>query len=71
MRGRAAFRAAVTEIIVVVGDTLMSRDLSALRGRVGGWRAGRGYERRPRPPIEAIDTKITFWDSLVLRRRAI
>lgn len=70
LRGRAALRTVVTEGIVVAGDTLMSRDLSALRGRVTGWRAGRGYERRPWPPTEAIDPEITFRSSMALRRRA-
>jgi N-acetylglucosaminyl-diphospho-decaprenol L-rhamnosyltransferase len=70
LRRRAALRTLVTEGIVVAADTLMSRDISALCGRVAGWRAARGHERRPWPPTEAIDTKITFWDSLVLRRRA-
>jgi N-acetylglucosaminyl-diphospho-decaprenol L-rhamnosyltransferase len=70
LRRHAALRAVVTEGIVVVADTLMSRDISALRGRVAGWRAGRGYERRPWPPIEAIDTEISFRESMALRRRA-
>jgi N-acetylglucosaminyl-diphospho-decaprenol L-rhamnosyltransferase len=70
LRTPAVPRTVVTEGIVVVGDTLMSRDLSALRGRVAGWRAGRGHERRPWPPSEAIDANITFRDSMALRRRA-
>jgi N-acetylglucosaminyl-diphospho-decaprenol L-rhamnosyltransferase len=68
LRGRAALRALLTEFVVVLGDALMSHDLAALRGRVAGWRAGGGHERRPSPPSEAIDTGITFWDSLALRR---
>jgi len=68
LRGRAAPRALLTEGVVVLGDALVSRDLAALRGRVEGWRAGRGQERRPQPPTEAIDTEIGFWDSLALRR---
>jgi len=70
LRTRAALRTLVTEGIVVAGDALISRDLAALRGRVAGWRAGRGHERRPWPPLEAIDSEIAFWDSLALRRGA-
>jgi N-acetylglucosaminyl-diphospho-decaprenol L-rhamnosyltransferase len=70
LRRQAALRTVVTEGVVVVADTLMSRDLSALRGRVAGWRAGRGYQRRPWPPHEAIDAQISFRDSMALRRRA-
>jgi N-acetylglucosaminyl-diphospho-decaprenol L-rhamnosyltransferase len=70
LRGRAAGRALLTEAIVVLGDALMSHDLSALLGRVAGWKAGRDLERRPWPPAEAIDMQIAFWDSLALRRGA-
>lgn len=70
LRRQAALRTVVTEGIVIVADALLSRDLSALRGRVAGWRAGRGCERRPWPPSEAIDARITFRDSMALRRRA-
>lgn len=70
LRTPVAARALLTESIVVTGDALMSRDLTALRGRVNGWRAGRGYERRPWPPAEAIDSDIAFWESLALRRGA-
>jgi GT2 family glycosyltransferase len=68
LRSRAAPRALLTESVVVLGDALMSRDLAALRGRIAGWRAGGGHERRPTPPSEAIDTEIGFWSSLALRR---
>jgi N-acetylglucosaminyl-diphospho-decaprenol L-rhamnosyltransferase len=70
LRTRVAPRALLTEAIVVTGDVVMSRDLAALGGRVTGWRAGRGHERRPWPPPEAIDADIAFWDSLALRRGA-
>jgi len=68
LRGRAAPRALLTEIVVIVGDALMCRDLTALRGRLAGWRAGGGQERRAWPPTEAIDDQIALWDSLALRR---
>jgi N-acetylglucosaminyl-diphospho-decaprenol L-rhamnosyltransferase len=46
LRGRAALRALLTELIVVAGDVAISRDAAALRGRLAGWRAGRGHPRR-------------------------
>jgi N-acetylglucosaminyl-diphospho-decaprenol L-rhamnosyltransferase len=70
LRGRAAPRALLTEGIVVVGDALISRDLSALGGRMAGWRAGGGREPRPWPPPAAVDMSIDFRDSLALRRGA-
>ena len=68
LRSRAGPRAVVTEAIVSFADALVfSHDLSALRGRVGGWQAAAGKPRNPRPPREAIDFRITFLESL--RRR--
>jgi N-acetylglucosaminyl-diphospho-decaprenol L-rhamnosyltransferase len=68
LRGRQAPRALLTEAVVIVGDVLMSRDAAALRGRLDGWRAGRGRARRTPPSIEVIDPNIGFRDSLALRR---
>jgi GT2 family glycosyltransferase len=68
MRSRFALRTLFTEAVVVVGDTLISRDLVALEGRLAGWRLARGMKRHPRPPAEAIDTTISVRDSLALRR---
>jgi hypothetical protein len=56
--------------IVVAGDLLMAHDLSALRGRLAGWRAAAGKPRLPRPPAEAIDATISLRDSIALRRGA-
>lgn len=68
LRGRTAPRALATEAIVVVGDTVVfSRDLAALKGRIAGWRAGGRRPRNPQPPRDAIERRITFWDSLRLR----
>jgi len=68
LRSSAAIRALSTEAIVVLGDTLVfSRDLAALRGRIAGWRAAAGKPRRPWPPDDAIDSGITFLESLRLR----
>jgi N-acetylglucosaminyl-diphospho-decaprenol L-rhamnosyltransferase len=65
---RAAARTLATETIVVLGDALISRDLSAARGRVAGWRSAKGLERRPLPPSSAVDQEISLWQSLRLRR---
>jgi GT2 family glycosyltransferase len=67
LHGRAATRTLGTEILVVVADTLISRDLAALRGRISGWRAGGTRPRLERPPNEAIETSIGFRDSLARR----
>jgi GT2 family glycosyltransferase len=70
LRTRAATRALVTEVIVVAGDAVISRDLSALRGRVAGWQQARGLPRRSMPPPDSVDASIGFLESLRLRRAA-
>src|SRR5215472_82651 len=67
---RTVVRALATEALVVAGDAVISRDLSALRGRVAGWRKGRGLPSRPMPPPECLDTSIGFRKSLRLRRQS-
>jgi GT2 family glycosyltransferase len=68
LRRRSAVRAVATEAIVVVVDAAMSRDLAALQGRLAGWRAARVSPRLPTPSAEALDTTISFRESLALRR---
>ena len=68
LRSRYAARALFTEAAVVLGDLWLSRDLSALRGRMAGWRAARGKPPLRQPPAEALDTGIGFLQSLALRR---
>jgi N-acetylglucosaminyl-diphospho-decaprenol L-rhamnosyltransferase len=68
LRTKVAMRALVTEGVVVAGDAAISRDLSALRGRVAGWRSAKGLQLRPPPPWDAIDETIDFRESLRLRR---
>ena len=68
LRSRAGLRALVTELMVGVGDAFISRDLSALRGRIAGWRAAAPKPRLPFPPVEAIASEISFADSIRLRR---
>jgi N-acetylglucosaminyl-diphospho-decaprenol L-rhamnosyltransferase len=68
LRGAAAPRAVATESIVVAGDIVLSRDASAFRGRLAGWRAGSAGIPAPTPPCDAVDSTIGFIDSLRLRR---
>jgi N-acetylglucosaminyl-diphospho-decaprenol L-rhamnosyltransferase len=68
LRGRTGPRTLATEVVVVLADLAISRDLQALRGRLEGWRAGARSPRLPRPPAEAIDASIGFGDSLAMRR---
>jgi GT2 family glycosyltransferase len=68
LRSRFALRAVATEVIVVLADALVfSRDLASARGRIAGWRAAAGRPPHPRPPRNAIDARITFFESLRLR----
>ena len=67
LRTRHAPRAVVTELIVVIGDAILSRDLAAAKGRVAGWRAARELSPRPWPPADAIDAAIGFRASLSRR----
>jgi N-acetylglucosaminyl-diphospho-decaprenol L-rhamnosyltransferase len=70
LRRRTIARALATEAIVVVGDALISGDLSALRGRLSGWNEARGLPRVPMPPPDSLDPSIGFLESLRLRRTA-
>jgi GT2 family glycosyltransferase len=65
---RSGPRLLITEGVVVVGDAILSRDLSALRGRIAGWRSASGVLPRPLPPRDAVDSTIGFRESLRLRR---
>ena len=68
LKRASAVRALATEVIAVTGDAFVySHDLAALRGRLAGWRAAAGRPQR-RPPADAIDRRITFVESLRLRR---
>ncbi len=63
---RHGLRALTTEIIVCVGDLLLSRDLASTRGRLAGWRAGRHAAPRPHH-VPGIDSSLGFLSSLRLR----
>jgi len=68
LRSRTAPRALATEAVVVAGDAVLGRDLSALRGRLAGWRAAKDASPAPHPPDDAIDTTIGLLESFRLRR---
>jgi GT2 family glycosyltransferase len=68
LSSRSAPRALLTEMLVALGDLVISRDSAALRGRLSGWRAAHGKPRRQQPPPAAIDLSISLRDSLALRR---
>jgi GT2 family glycosyltransferase len=68
LRTSAAPRTLVTEAVVVVGDLILSRDPSALRGRLAGWRAAAHVGPSVQPPRDAIDETLSFRESLRLRR---
>jgi len=68
LRTSAALRTLLTEALVVLGDTLLSRDLAALAGRRSGWKAAAGRPPRQWPPAEAIDRRVGFVQALRLRR---
>jgi N-acetylglucosaminyl-diphospho-decaprenol L-rhamnosyltransferase len=67
-RSRLAARALATEALVVAGDLLLERDGAALTGRLAGWRTAGGQAPQRRPPAAALEGKISFLDSLRLRR---
>jgi N-acetylglucosaminyl-diphospho-decaprenol L-rhamnosyltransferase len=69
LHGRTALRTIATEAVVVAGDALLySHDVAALRGRIAGWRSARGLPQLPQPPPDAVDSGITFLESMRLRR---
>lgn len=69
LSGPAGARTLATEIAVVIGDALISRDFAALSGRLRGFRHARGAERRPLP-ADALDSNIDVLSSLRMRRGA-
>jgi N-acetylglucosaminyl-diphospho-decaprenol L-rhamnosyltransferase len=71
LKSSKAARTLFTEALVVGVDTIICRDLQALRGRLEGWRAAREGDRHPHPPTEAIDASITLRKSLALRRAVL
>jgi N-acetylglucosaminyl-diphospho-decaprenol L-rhamnosyltransferase len=68
LRSPSAPRTLATEALVVLADTILSRDLCALTGRWAGWRAAAGHPARAWPPPEAIDRRLGFIGAMRLRR---
>ncbi|MEX0152438.1 glycosyltransferase family 2 protein [Microbacterium sp. LMI1-1-1.1] len=66
LRSRHAARTVLTELVVVGARLVLRRDVASLRGRVAGWRAGRGVPHRRRPST-GLDRGITFTQSLRMR----
>jgi len=66
LRSRAVVRALVTEAIIAIADTALSRDTVAVRSRINGWRSARGLPRRT-VPSGVVDPDIGFVESLRLR----
>jgi GT2 family glycosyltransferase len=56
---------AVEAVVIAVG--LLRRDLPALRGRVAGWRKGRGVAKRA-IPTSGLDTSLGIHTTLQMRR---
>jgi GT2 family glycosyltransferase len=68
---RTAFRALTTEAAVVVGDFVLSRDFVATRSRFDGWKSAAHSPRRPYPPADAVDSSISFIESMRLRAKGV
>lgn len=69
LRSRHAVRTVATEVVAVLGDMALYRDLTALRGRLTGWRVARTRPRVRLPPADAIDSSIGIRHSLAQRWR--
>jgi GT2 family glycosyltransferase len=67
LRSRLAARTLLTEVLVILGDATLARDLSALRGRVAGWNEAKHAPKTPYPPADTIDATIGFVESMRLR----
>jgi N-acetylglucosaminyl-diphospho-decaprenol L-rhamnosyltransferase len=66
LRSRAVVRTLVTEAIIAIADTALSRDTVAIRSRINGWRSAGDLPRR-RVPSGVVDPDIGFIESLRLR----
>jgi N-acetylglucosaminyl-diphospho-decaprenol L-rhamnosyltransferase len=66
---RVAARTLATEMIVLVADALLCRDVAASRGRIRGWHAAGRVPVQAEWPASAIDPEIGFRESMRLRRR--
>jgi len=64
--GRTGARTLLTECLVAIADTAISRDTVAVRSRLSGWRAAEGLAHL-NVPRDAVDRDIGFLKSLRLR----
>ena len=64
-----AARAIATEALVMIADAVLERRLAAARGRLRGWRRGRGAHAEY--PAAAVNDEIGLRASLARRRAAI
>ena len=69
LRGRAAAQSLVVEIGVAAVDLVMERRWAAVRGRLRGWRAGKGV-RAPLPQ-DAVNREIGLREALRRRGRSM
>lgn len=64
---RPALRALACEGVICAGQLLRDRTAAGLAGRMRGWRAARGLERRPLPDGALLEIGVR--EALALRRR--
>jgi GT2 family glycosyltransferase len=62
-----AVQALAREVPICAGQLVSDRTLAGARGRLRGWRAARGLERRPVPA--ATRTPLSLREAIALRRR--
>jgi GT2 family glycosyltransferase len=67
--GTLGLRTAAVELAVVAGETVLGRDLAALRGRVAGWK--RAPARAGHVPPDAINPELGLRESLRRRLRTL
>ena len=67
LTGRHSLRALATEGAVIAVRLLTRRDAASLRGRIDGWRKGRGVAKRA-IPAPGVDESIGFRRSMAMRR---
>ena len=66
-RKRVGLRAAAMELLVVVGDLVLSKDLAAAKGRLRGWRAAKGLSKHGLPDLSGYRS-VTFRQAVAFRR---
>lgn len=67
LHSRFGPRAVLVEAIAAIARSVAERDLASIRGRLDGWRRGRGVEPRPLPTV-GLEPRIGLLESIRLRR---